>query len=128
MAQRKGLPAGDPTGVNSDADARRSKVVVDFNVLASLALHAPVDIVESHYRQTRKAMKRLKLQGGDTLKQIDQVGTYPNVLDTMRWLDGIDKNLRSYREDRNFLKQFHATLESRLPPSTIKKIAEEEMA
>ena len=128
MAERKSKDLGDHQDFNSDDDSLKSKVTVDFNVLTSLALHAPVDLVESYYRQTLRAMKRLSLSKSEVLAQVEQVGTYPNVLDMKRWLDEIERRPRKYRQDRVFLSQFHTTLESRLPPTVIKRIEKEEEA
>lgn len=129
MAQRKAKETtGDTDSANGDDVALKRQITVDYDVLSSLALHAPADIVESHYRQTRKAMKRLGLSDGHPLDQVELVGTYPNVLDMIRWLDSIDNKSKAFRKDRIFLASFHKTLENRLPPSVVEKIEKEEAA
>jgi len=123
MAIRKAPETCVPVGsyANSDADQSTVKVVVDFDTLKSLALHGTQDRVEATYVLTRKAMDRLGLKKGSVFKQVERVNVYPNSLDLSRWLDAIDKKSRKYKVDRQFLVDFHATLEDCLPPSVLKK-------
>jgi len=95
------FPAEDETMAKTD-----SRVGMNEFAVVSLALYGAQDRVENLYRQTRRTVKRLKLDaaGAEPFKTPPEgQGSQPNIHDVTRWLDGIGRT-RKFKKERQLLK------------------------
>ena len=106
-----------------EADTR---VGVNEYAVVSLALYGSQDRVENLYRQTRRTVKRLRLniKGAEPFKTVPSgQGSQPNIHDVVRWLDGI-KRTRKYKVEFNLLKRLHVTALARVRPEVLTETEE----
>ena len=98
------------------------KVNLNLNTTVKLALYGGQERVENLFRETRRAMKRLKLKeqpGDEPFKAPPEgTGSEPNIHDVKRWLDSL-RRTRKFRAERKVLRQLHATCKLRVRPHVL---------
>jgi len=95
-----------------------SRVGINQHAVVALALYGTQDRVENLYRQTKPAVKRLRVRMRGVEPFVvppDGQGSHPNLHDVIRWLDQLNRE-RRFRSERRFLKRLHKTVEGRVRP------------
>ncbi len=95
------------------------KITISRRAAVELALYGRTRDVDAAYRETYRTLVRLGLDCKET-KAIGKIprgaGSMPSIQDLIRWLDAIDGS-KAYKDDRQWLVRFHATLILRVDPA-----------
>jgi len=103
-----------------------TSVTMNRHAIVDLALFGPADKIEAVFRQLYPTMKKLRLlrfvdKAQAFVEPPDGLGSWPQLHDTMRWLDSLTRNAE-HKDDRLFLLRLYKTLLSRVRPEVIEDL------